>query len=117
MATLRKSSFAAPLRELRERAGLTQAQLAQRAGLHISAVTRFEQGLREPALATAAGLAKALAVKVDDFLAEPTQAVTKPSRGRPPKPAPAMPSTPPAETLEETPKKPDGQTRKGRPGA
>ena len=75
---------------MRERAGLTQAQLAERAGLHISAVTRFEQGWREPSLATAAELAKALGVKVDEFLMPVAQSAVPRPRGRPPQAAPAV---------------------------
>src|SRR5437763_12109416 len=98
-------SFAGRLRELREGIGLTQAQLAERAGLHISAITRFEQGLREPSLATAAELATALNVKVDDLLKPPRggpEAIAKKPRGRPPR---ATPATPPAADLEATEKK------------
>ena len=82
--------FGSRLRALREQAGLTQAQLAGRAGLHLSAVTRFEQGLRAPSLATAAKLADALGVAVDDFLKPATGAEPgKPPRGRPARKPPA----------------------------
>ena len=97
MRAAKEPSFAARLRELRERAGLTQAQLAERAGLHISAVTRFEQGWREPSLATAAELAKALGVKVDEFLKAAAESAVPRARGRPPKAAPAVP---PADDLQ-----------------
>jgi transcriptional regulator with XRE-family HTH domain len=83
MAPAKESAFSARLRELREKAGLTQAQLAERAGLHLSAVTRFEHGLREPGLTSAAKLATALGVGVDDLLKPPSSAPSKPQPGRP----------------------------------
>jgi transcriptional regulator with XRE-family HTH domain len=90
MATPQNNAFAARLRELRERAGLTQQELALGAGLHLSAVTRFEQGLREPSLSTAAALAAALGVRVDDFL-KPAAEAPPPRRGRPAKQPPTRP--------------------------
>jgi transcriptional regulator with XRE-family HTH domain len=104
MATANKPPFAARLRELRERAGLTQAQLADRAGLHLSAVTRFEQGLREPALGTAANLAAALGVTVDDLLKPPERESGSVPRGRPKKglePAAEKPKRPRGRPLKE----------------
>jgi transcriptional regulator with XRE-family HTH domain len=93
MATTKHSSVPARLRLLREQAGLTQAQLAQRAGLHLSAVTRIEQGLRSPTLDSASALASALGVKVDDLLAPmPDSAGPRRERGRPPKARPAEPA-------------------------
>jgi transcriptional regulator with XRE-family HTH domain len=102
MAPSKRTAFAARLRELREKAGLTQAQLAQRSGLHLSAVTRFEQGLREPSLESAASLAGALGVTCDALL-QPAQSTASRPRGRPRKP-------PPGETREA--KKPRGRKTK-----
>jgi transcriptional regulator with XRE-family HTH domain len=134
MAKSEKPPFADRLRELRLKAGLTQARLADLAGLHISAVTRFEQGWREPSLSTAGALAAALGVKVDDLLAPPTQpGIARQPRGRPPAkagqtPPAAVPSTPPGEDLEaegEQPhsgkalgraKRPAGEGKAKRPG-
>ncbi len=53
-------TFAAKLRSLRLAAGLTQAELAERAGLHRSHVLKLEAGTVQPSLAKAAALAKAL---------------------------------------------------------
>ena len=108
MAKQKSSYFAGRLRELRELAELTQVQLAERAGLHISAVTRFEQGLREPSLATAAKLASALGVLVDDLLQPSTVRRVPAPRGRPSK---ATPTTPPAADLEATAKKNPGDRK------
>ncbi len=52
------------LRHLREARGLTQADLAARAGLHRMAVAKLEQGTRQPSLATAAALAGAIGRKL-----------------------------------------------------
>lgn len=57
---MKSDTFAARLRSLRERAGLTQAALAERAGLQRLAVIRLEAGQRRPALETAQALARTL---------------------------------------------------------
>ncbi|HVS40137.1 MAG TPA: helix-turn-helix transcriptional regulator [Gemmataceae bacterium] len=54
--------FAVRLKALREGAGLTQEQLADKAGLHLGAVFKLEQGVREPTWATVQALAHALGV-------------------------------------------------------
>jgi transcriptional regulator with XRE-family HTH domain len=60
-------SFAAMLRRLRERAGLTQEQLAEQAGLSANAVSSLERGTRKhPYPHTVRVLAEALALKDDD---------------------------------------------------
>src|SRR5262249_6652051 len=42
------ATFAERLRQLRERAGLTQEQLAQASGVNIWTIRGYEQGRREP---------------------------------------------------------------------
>jgi transcriptional regulator with XRE-family HTH domain len=103
MAKKTMPSFGARLRELREHAGLTQAQLAERAGLHLSAVTRYEHGRREPTLATASLLATALGVPVDELL-KPGAAEAPRPRGRPRKSS--------GEGAEPPPKKPGKRPKK-----
>ena len=61
------SGFGARLKELRGRAGLSQAQLARAAKMNTSGVSKLEQGVTEPSFATALGLAAALHVSVADF--------------------------------------------------
>lgn len=95
MTTSKKPPFADRLRELRDKAGLTQAQLAERAGLHLSAVTRFEQGLREPSWSTAQSLADALGVSCEELRKPPVADREPAPRGRPPKSAPADKPKPP----------------------
>ena len=67
MADEKPSGFAARLRSLREAAGFTQSELAERAGLHKLGVAKLEQGLREPAWATVQALARALGVTCGAF--------------------------------------------------
>ena len=82
--------FAAKLKAIRARLGLTQGQLARKAGLHLGAVFKLEQGQREPAWSTVQALCKALGVGCDEFLNAPetpsgqAEARSGPaSRGRP----------------------------------
>ena len=63
----RVPGFAARFRELRERAGLSVKQLAERAGLGLATIYGFEKGPHEPRLAAALRLADALGCKVEDF--------------------------------------------------
>jgi putative transcriptional regulator len=72
--TQAKPAFAVRLKALREAAGLSQAQLAERAGLHLGAIFKLEQGRREPTWATVQTLAKALGVTCLAFADEPPAA-------------------------------------------
>ena len=63
--------FARKLRELRKIAGLTQIQLAWRAQLSVSLVTKLEQGnIKDPKWSTVRKLATVLGVKTDVFVPE-----------------------------------------------
>jgi len=64
------AEFAERLKELRLAAGLSQAELAERAGLNRFGVAKLEQGVREPTWATVLELARALEVSVADFVPE-----------------------------------------------
>lgn len=77
--------FAGRLRELREAAGLTRTQLADRARLRSEKGIRdIEQGLRMPYWDTVLALCDALGVTPDAFTQEPAErAPTGP--GRPPR--------------------------------
>lgn len=65
------------IREMREAAGMTQAELAYAAGLTVGAISQIERGENEPKLGSAAAIARVLGTSVDAlFLAgEPTSAV------------------------------------------
>ena len=64
----RDTGFAVRLKELREAAGLSQQQLAERAGMHLYGIAKLEQGVREPGWVTVLDLAAALGVEPNDFL-------------------------------------------------
>jgi transcriptional regulator with XRE-family HTH domain len=60
--------FAVRLKALREEAGMTQAQLAEASGLHLGAVFKLEQGVRDdPSWSTVRALAKALGTDCTAF--------------------------------------------------
>jgi transcriptional regulator with XRE-family HTH domain len=66
MAPMRpEERFAANLRRLRERAGMSQEQLSARTGLHPTEISRLERAVREPRLGTIVRLARGLDVKVE----------------------------------------------------
>jgi transcriptional regulator with XRE-family HTH domain len=73
--------FGARLTELREKAGLTPEQLAQRVNMTLGALTQLERGERSPAWSTLMALARALDVGVEVF-AEEMAEDTRPRRGR-----------------------------------
>ncbi len=60
--------FAANLRRIRERTGLSQEELAARCGLHRTEISFLERAQREPRLSTIVKLAKALNVSAADLL-------------------------------------------------
>jgi transcriptional regulator with XRE-family HTH domain len=62
------AEFGELLRTAREAKGLTQAELAQRAGFQPSAIAHFEAGRRTPSLDNFRRLADALAVTLDFLL-------------------------------------------------
>ena len=78
------SIFGQKLKALRTGAGLTQEQLAEKAGLHKLGIAKLEQGLRAPTWDTVQALAKALGASCEDFQVAPLN--PEPSgRGRPAK--------------------------------
>jgi HTH-type transcriptional regulator / antitoxin HipB len=71
--------------ELRERAGLTQADVAETIGTTVSNLQRIEYGTQNVTLETLVKVANALGVKVADFLAEVEGPNEQRGRGRPAK--------------------------------
>ncbi len=86
--------FGATLRQLRQQAGLTQQQLADRSEVPIGTIRDYEQGKRDPLLSTARQLALSLRVSLDQLASlTPPSAIQEPAakweprpRGRPRKP-------------------------------
>jgi transcriptional regulator with XRE-family HTH domain len=58
----------ATVRRIRQAKGLSQAQLAERAGLSREYVNKIEAGRYDPPLSTINALAKALGVKATELL-------------------------------------------------
>jgi transcriptional regulator with XRE-family HTH domain len=87
------ATFAETLKQLREKAGLTQAALAHRTGLSLGVVRDYEQGRKEPAMRSAFKLAEALGVTCEAFAAteaapalqDDTDAQAGPPAASPPK--------------------------------
>jgi len=61
------------LKRIRERRGLTQQQLAERAGAHRITIVKLESGALRPGVDLLEAVARALKVKVNDLL-KPTRA-------------------------------------------
>lgn len=55
------------LKEIRERGGLTQNELARKTGLHITTIGNYEINRREPKATQLKILADALGTKMEDF--------------------------------------------------
>ena len=66
-------AFAGRLKELREGKGLTQPQLAERAGMTKAGIADLEQGRRKPSWETVLALAKALGVSCEEFTKAPAE--------------------------------------------
>ena len=61
-------AFGKRMRELREREGLSQDALSDRAKLHRSIIGRLERGAHQPTLSTALAVAKGLGVTPGELL-------------------------------------------------
>lgn len=66
---MRQMEFAKKLAAERARAGLTQRELAEAAGLSLGSVRHLEQGLRQPTAAGLMALCGALGVSCEVFTA------------------------------------------------
>jgi transcriptional regulator with XRE-family HTH domain len=78
-----EETFAARLKRLREAAGLTQSELAERAGFNQRTISHWEQGQREPLLSNVQALAQALGVECAVLCAARVAVPTPAPRGRP----------------------------------
>lgn len=63
-------AFGARLRALRDAAELTQAALAEKAGIQVNSIARLERGAYQPTWITVLKLAEALGVEPNDFRPE-----------------------------------------------
>jgi transcriptional regulator with XRE-family HTH domain len=64
---IHRRRFAETLREARENAGISQEQLAERAGLHRTYISQLERGLKSPSLDVIVSLAKGLRITPHEF--------------------------------------------------
>lgn len=64
---MEKEDFGERLKRLRKAAGLTQAALAERAGVSLNSVSRWEIGDRQPSWESVVALSKALGVETSAF--------------------------------------------------
>jgi transcriptional regulator with XRE-family HTH domain len=69
--------------ELRQRAGLTQARIAEGLGMTVTNYQRIEAGTQNLTLRTMGRIARMLGVKVADLLVPPEDSRAKPKRARP----------------------------------
>jgi len=72
----------ARLRELRTEPKLTQARLAEAAGIEVQSLSRIERGEYEPSLSACVALAEALGVTVDVIARGASSARPDPSAAR-----------------------------------
>ncbi|MGH7225009.1 MAG: helix-turn-helix domain-containing protein, partial [Gemmataceae bacterium] len=100
--------FKGRLRELREQAGLSRSQLAERAGLRPNGIRDLEQGINKPSWETVIALCQALNVKPDAFTEQPAE-LPPLKAGRPTKS-----STEAATTTPEKKSKAPARKRKGK---
>jgi transcriptional regulator with XRE-family HTH domain len=105
--------FAARLRALRNAAGLTQVELAERSGVLLTSLTKLEAGTHAPNWPTAVKLARALGVSLDQFVGEGGEPTTPPARPR------GRPRRMPAEerAQQPPPAPPSGKKRRPKGGA
>jgi transcriptional regulator with XRE-family HTH domain len=77
-------NFKEVLRDLRKRSGLTQEELARKAGIPVTSLRGHEQGQRVPSWASVVKLAKALGVSTDAFAGcdEVSAAPTEPAAAK-----------------------------------
>lgn len=64
------AALGAAVREIREQRGLTQQQLADKAGVASTFLSDIERGVRNPSWSTVLGIAKALGVKPSELVAK-----------------------------------------------
>jgi transcriptional regulator with XRE-family HTH domain len=77
------TGFGGRLKSLREQAGQSQRELAERVGCHYMTISELERGTQEPAWPLVLALAAALGVDVGAFAVPPQTDTAPRARGRP----------------------------------
>ena len=70
------------LRHLREKSGLSQAELGKKVNLAGSQINKLETNVNQPTLATALAIAEALDLPISDFLGAATKLGSRSNRGK-----------------------------------
>jgi transcriptional regulator with XRE-family HTH domain len=91
-------NFPARMRELREKAGMTQRDLAQRLGVFQTATSKWELGQTQPSHEDLLALCGIFGVTPSDLFTEPRTVSAKRGRGRPKKQVNSAPSAARADT-------------------
>lgn len=65
------NKFSDTIIERRERRGWTQRELAEKCGLHWTAISQIERGVREPLFSTLSKLAKGFGITLSQLMEEP----------------------------------------------
>ena len=68
-----RENLGSPIREYRETAGLTQAEMSSRAGIGRVTLTRIEAGEHSPRTETLTAIARTLGVEVEDLILPPSR--------------------------------------------
>ena len=66
--------FAEQLKKLRKKSGLSQKEFAERVGVHMQSVSKWERGVMLPDISALDSIASALSVSVDELLGFPAPA-------------------------------------------
>jgi transcriptional regulator with XRE-family HTH domain len=72
--------FAQRLRELRDRAGLSEAKLAEASGVSFASIHEYGLGRRKPSFEAVGKIARALGVSCEAFMNDGQPAEEKPKR-------------------------------------
>jgi transcriptional regulator with XRE-family HTH domain len=75
-----RTDFARRLRELREKAGVSQNELSKRSGVYRTTIGKLEKDLQQPLWQIVVALAQALNVPTDAFLGEGEKTVKVPAK-------------------------------------
>ncbi len=75
-------SFGDQLKKFREKAGLSQAALAEGSGQSLRSIQNWEQGHRAPRAAAILSLARVLGVSAESLLSDGAAPAKKPRKGK-----------------------------------
>ena len=75
------AKYGEQIRKMRKAHGLTQQEFAEKSGISMMSLRRYEMGEREPTMSVIERMAAALALTLDDFLwSDPSKSVFRPWR-------------------------------------